>query len=206
MDSDESERINEFEGFEDFEDFDIHNIIPYNFEPRRRVRPAGEGGSTGVSVAPTYPELIEAQSVVEWDGVDVETEGWRRKQFIWCRCGNCRQMPTVRECVCCHDLTECEDRGVPDDIVCIVDDVNFNPCILNQDTLRMTMTNRATIMKKTIDYRWEAYTNFTSWLHGGLGKDVRRVIPSCAVWAIRDRYPDGRDPPQYRGFLEADEF
>ncbi|XP_078694664.1 uncharacterized protein LOC144923730 [Branchiostoma floridae x Branchiostoma belcheri] len=77
----------------------------------------------------------------------------------------------------------------------------------------MTMTNRASSrkknMKKTIDnenYRWEAYTNFTSWLHGGLGKDVRRVIPSCAVWAIRDRYPDGRDPPQYRGFLEADEF
>ncbi|KAI8477552.1 hypothetical protein Bbelb_035050 [Branchiostoma belcheri] len=53
-----------------------------------------------------------------------------------------------------------EDRGVSD-IMCIVDHVNFNLCILNQDTLRMRMTK---IMKKGIEnknYRWEAYTNFS---------------------------------------------
>ncbi|KAI8517597.1 hypothetical protein Bbelb_036140 [Branchiostoma belcheri] len=58
--------------------FDATRRKEYNFEPRR-VRSAAETWEvgSGVSVAPpTHPELIEVQSV-EWDGVDVETEGWR---------------------------------------------------------------------------------------------------------------------------------
>ncbi|KAI8493275.1 hypothetical protein Bbelb_292790 [Branchiostoma belcheri] len=44
-----------------------------------------------------------------WDGGDVETERWRLGNLDWCRCGNCLVMPSVRESVCCHDLTELTD-------------------------------------------------------------------------------------------------
>ncbi|CAH1240914.1 Hypp6197 [Branchiostoma lanceolatum] len=58
------------------------NITPNNYEPRRTARLAeetGEGGSVvggaAVPVAPpTNPFLIEAVSIAEWDGTDVETD------------------------------------------------------------------------------------------------------------------------------------
>ena len=47
--------------------------------------------------------------------------------------------------------------------------------------------------------RIAAYFQYTWWVHGFLGGGNRRLIPSCVVTAIRERYPD----EQYTGFREA---
>ena len=38
-------------------------------------------------------------------------------------------------------------------------------------------------------FRFAAYKQYTWWVHNYLGKGVQKVIPSYAIWTIRDRSP-----------------
>ncbi|CAH1276890.1 Hypp9418 [Branchiostoma lanceolatum] len=162
--------------------FDPDNIIAYNFQPRwsdsasAATEESGAAAGAREAVAPPAdPNLLDAQSVAEWDGVDSETEGWRLDQFTWCR------HPT------------------------------FNNVIINEDALRFALIARWDLVRERArepyenrTYRLQACRQVTYWLHGRLGKRVRRIIPSCVVWAVREAYPE--DSGQYTGYLEGDEF
>lgn len=50
-------------------------------------------------------------------------------------------------------------------------------------------------------YRYAAYRQFTWWMHGWLGRKVRRIIPSCSVKKIRSVYPEANG--LYTGFKTA---
>ena len=50
-------------------------------------------------------------------------------------------------------------------------------------------------------YRKAAYRQFVLWQHGYLGRSNRRIVPSCVIWCIRNKYtvPDG----VYLGFRDC---
>ena len=49
--------------------------------------------------------------------------------------------------------------------------------------------------------RYAAYKAYTWWIHNRLGKGVRKVIPSCALWKIRNKYPSPDN--LYTPFMES---
>lgn len=112
------------------------------------------------------------------------------------------------ECICCQEIAFLS--RVVEDLPCVTEHSSFHAVCLNRDVLwtalvslhdresaglpdRQQMSNRS--------FRYAAYRQFTSWVHGHLERKIRRVIPSCAVKKIRNAFP--ADSNVYTGYLEG---
>ena len=92
----------------------------------------------------------------------------------WYRCNKCHMENREVDRVCCCDL------DIPDkETNCIT----FERICLYKPYLDAILTSNRS-------YRFAAYTAFTWWVHGKLGRYNRRVIPSCTLWAIRGIFPE----------------
>ncbi|KAK3096037.1 hypothetical protein FSP39_022265 [Pinctada imbricata] len=115
----------------------------------------------------------------------------------WCTCGRCRQMPTEAEKVCCGKS--------PDN--CVSRTPDFQVVVLDEAVLRVSRVYRQDVLAVgegddlAKENRHAGYRQFILWTYGRLGTGVRKAIPSCCVWAIRDRYPDPFG--QYIGFVPS---
>uniref|UniRef100_A0A8C6UFW5 P2X purinoreceptor 7 intracellular domain-containing protein n=1 Tax=Neogobius melanostomus TaxID=47308 RepID=A0A8C6UFW5_9GOBI len=127
----------------------------------------------------------------------------------WCLCGSCVPMPTEKESVCCKELNFIS--ATVHDLPCIAAHPSFNAVCINPDVLwaaRVSLhdrfsaglPNRGQITNRS--NRYAGYRQFTWWMHGWLGRRVRRVIPSCAVNKIRQVYPEPSG--LYTGFQPVD--
>ena len=77
--------------------------------------------------------------------------------------------------------------------------------MLNIDVVSIAIVSRSDIRAEPTDYtlasyRKACYRQWIKWQHGFLGHANRQVIPLCAVWAVRNKFPapDGN----YLGFKE----
>ncbi|XP_043922376.1 uncharacterized protein LOC122797919 [Protopterus annectens] len=137
-------------------------------------------------------EILEEQ---ERGNIGITEQRQSEQPPTWCVCQGCRDMPTAQERVCCANS--------PMNCLSLV--LEMSEVVLHPGVLRVADTYRRAIFGiplETDDNRrsWHsAYRQFTVWHYGWLGSRVRRVIPSCCVWRIRDRYPNPLG--QYTGFL-----
>ncbi|XP_021373259.1 P2X purinoceptor 7-like [Mizuhopecten yessoensis] len=180
--------------------------------PGRGVRGRGRGRGQYRAPAPTSAELarqeqeerrrsLEFPSII-FDINDAPGMGGHHPPPgsvapDWCSCGNCRDMPTEVERRCCRHTPELCTTLMPD----------FRVIVLHEAVLAVARLYRQDVLAipNDDDYnrgnRHAAYRQFVLWQHGRLGAGVRAVIPSCCVWAIRDKYPDQYG--QYVGFVPS---
>lgn len=100
----------------------------------------------------------------------------------WCKCGHCREMPKLVENVCCRVKQ------------CVAESFRFYKLCLDPDVLSVAVLNHADIRNDPFDnstrqFRKAAYRQFILDKHGHLGRGNRRVVPSCIVWKVRNKYP-----------------
>ena len=114
----------------------------------------------------------------------------------WCKCQNCRPMPTAEENKCCARTIR----------PCITTNPLFTQLVLDANVLDLAMRYREDVLvldhpRNNLNFRHAAYRQHVLWQHGRLGQGNRRVIPSCCVLAIRLRYPSPNGI--YTGFRPA---
>ncbi|XP_046864294.1 uncharacterized protein LOC124458292 [Xenia sp. Carnegie-2017] len=110
-----------------------------------------------------------------------------RDNLECCQCGNCQVMDNNEECSCCKEISNicgknveaAETNETTEVPLCITQHPGSQPVLLNRQ--------------------------LTRWCWGILGREVRVVLPSCAVTGIGELFP----PPcpaeefQFEGFHYA---
>ncbi|XP_073488997.1 P2X purinoceptor 7-like [Aquarana catesbeiana] len=127
----------------------------------------------------------------------------------WCECGNCLAMPTARESICCHEISNVTEN-IDEGSLCIIESNIFKNMVVDRlnTTIILTIIHQGTSHAPNADdnrnLRKTAYKSFTAWIHGYLGKGNRRPIPSCAVHAVRTAFPD--PDGEYVGFKYSNDY
>ena len=167
------------------ETFQPDTILPYSNEPTH----------SGTQPDYEYNFTDESESEDETEVEEVEClENSRIGNFEWCMCGHCRSMDTSTESLCCKEVGEISsDRFEGKQCVTLVQE--FSEVCLNEVVLKVTLVgyndmknNNKSGKFTNRNLRFVSYKMFTWWVHNKLGKGIRRCIPSCVVWAIRDRF------------------
>ena len=143
----------------------------------------------------------------------------------WCECAKCTAMLSGIECQCCMEMEGVSERMAENEfyncitehkqfkIVCLIKDVLYMALVMTNairgNPLTLPLPNRMLLLSyvymKFIHifytlycrlYRLAAYRQFIYWTHNKLGKEIRKVIPSCVVVAIRHVFPES-DNVQY---------
>jgi hypothetical protein len=141
---DSNESINEANNFP----------IPYAFEPIL------EGNISTVRPTGTSCVDSETDSVLDQDAepdYDSEPEQDRRTGTFWCSCGNCAQMTTQTECVCCREVARIQHRIVYDkpdghaiDLQCITNSDRFVTICLDIDVLDVSLLLMKDVVADTL--------------------------------------------------------
>ena len=170
--------------------------------------------------------------VSSFDNCLASPNGRSRVNFSFlcrCSCECCQILDREAECICCQEveqivhknnevfLEENPPQNPPNlrSYRCITDNPGFQAVCLNRWVLQVAWFqykqqygNTAYEGPEHKILRHTAYRQLVRWCWGVLGKDIRVVLPSCAVSCIRAHFPPPGDEENFEfvGFLCADEW
>lgn len=158
----------------------LKNFNPYMFEPEKNV-------SSTSSSSTSKSEETETEN---------EVEG-RVTNLDWCTCGCCKKEKREIDCLCCQEVSALNCVFDNENVNCVVSCNEFKTLCLNELVLRNVLTGLHETRGDPIEHnisnrslRYAAYKQFIWWIFKNLGKGNRRVIPSCALWKIRELFPE----------------
>ncbi|XP_022101364.1 P2X purinoceptor 7-like [Acanthaster planci] len=186
--TDSSDESGEISGESDYERQEL-GVRPYMYEPER-----GDDGGGSVSDSDT----------------DDEEHVARLGNNNWCECEQCTPMPSVRESKCCKEIDAVlrMTESFVLDLDCITEHPGFRTVCLDRWVLdtayyqyRQQYGGQAHQGSENQKYRHTAYRQLARWCWGYLGREVRVVLPACAVNKIRSMFPTNDE--EYTGFVDA---
>ena len=141
--------------------------------------------------------------------------------YFGCTCENCQILNRNEECRCCsefpkmcNEIREAVEMGeVAEAPVCITQHPGFQAVCLNKWVLQTAWYWHKQQYSQSYEgpqhklNRHVAYRQLVRWCWGNFGKEVRVLLPSCAVCCIRAHFPPpGLDNDfQFEGFHFPDE-
>ncbi|XP_052260163.1 uncharacterized protein LOC127864534 [Dreissena polymorpha] len=110
------------------------------------------------------------------------------------------------ECKCCTEYPELMERMDEAGVKCITEHTGFKANCLHPDVIEVSFYEFLDVNGPIGDeepihevYRYISYRRLARWIWHRLSKKDRRPLPSCAVAAIRQRFPSD----SYIGFCFA---
>ena len=141
--------------------------------------------------------------------------------ILRCTCEICQIMDRNTECVFCQEvdailgtiLSAATEGDTEQPVTCITQHPGFRAVCTNKWVLRTAWYQYKQQYTDAYEgpehkqYRHIAYRQLARWCWGVLGKEVRVVLPSCAVMCIRAHFPPPglEDDFVFEGFHFADE-
>ena len=128
----------------------------------------------------------------------------------WCQCGTCKKEIRKIDCLCCQEVAAISDDK-SESQKCITLSQQFKTLCLEKLVLKNVLLGLHETRGDPLEkhgklshrsLRFAAYKQFIWWVFERLGKNNRRVIPSCVVWTIRKLYPEANG--QYVHFNEGE--
>lgn len=174
-----------------------------------RVRLRSKYQIPGTEEPPAFPINPLKRKRIEENVADEEKDQSLIGHTRWCFCAQCRPMPTSEESKCCKGLEEVQpflEHG----LTCVTLHEEFvERCLTKRILVYQIQMESANVHKEYIRdanrcLRRGAYKSYTNMVHGFLGKNRRIPIPSCVVWAIRNKYPDPNE--EYIGFKWSSDY
>ena len=185
--SETSENENESEKEDDEEVIAeiLGNLQPYQYVPGN-----DNESSDSASENDILPDELSSD--------DEDDANRRSRSKEWCQCGTCKKEIREINCLCCQEVAVISDDKYESQ-KCITLSQQFKTLCLEKLVLKNVLVGlqktRGDLFEKdgklsNRSLRFAAYKQLIWWVFERLGKNNRRVIPSCFVWTIRKLYPE----------------
>ena len=158
---------------------------PYLYEPEKDVSDTDSSNESE----------IDKSSSEE----DYSVEKPRVGNNDWCKCcGHCKIEKRNIDCLCCQEVHALNSKFDAENYIgCITESKDFEMLCTNKTVLENVLVGlheeRGEYLEENTSnqsFRYAAYRQFIRWVFKHLGKGNRRVIPSCALWKIREHFPE----------------